>query len=478
VAGYLAARARALPLAEDLSPRMLYRGAAWQWAGQGLGGLFGPASELGRPVAAALIRRILPVTAPAVVDGQAELHRFAVLPDSGRTVKTDFDASVFTSLDLFCFDPAFDLAQAAVSARDDGTGERLRCEYEAETGRRVDPERWFLYRFVRVNEIEGGRPPGESLAERRLSPLMHRYFGEVLVANPLQQPAGPLCAIDLDGVLDTMPLGFAATSPLGAMALRSLVRHDFRPVLATGRSLAEVRDRCLAYGLAGGVAEYGAVIYDRQRDRTQVLLDDEGKRALDRLRAALLHLDGVRLDPDYRHSVRAFRFDSGRRRPLGPHVAERVIAAASAEGVLRPIQGAWQTDFAPIGVDKGPALQSLSEILGVDDRDKPLALAVGDSASDLGMLRLARAAYAPANADGAIRQAGVEVLRGPYQVGLAAAVARVIGHAPGGCRICAPPPFEAGTRLFLQLLSLQDATGLRKAARMFELFVLALRKGA
>jgi hydroxymethylpyrimidine pyrophosphatase-like HAD family hydrolase len=262
------------------------------------------------------------------------------------------------------------------------------------------------------------------------------------------------------------------------MALRSLVRHDFRPVLATGRSLAEVRERCLAYGLAGGVAEYGAVVYDRQRDRTHVLLDDEGKRALDRLRAALLHLEGVRLDPDYRHSVRAFRFDSGRRRQLGPQVAERAVAAAAAEGVLRPIHGAWQTDFAPIGVDKGPALQSLSEILGVDDRDKPLALAVGDSASDLGMLRLARAAYAPANADAAIRQAGVEVLRGPYQVGLAAAVARVIGHAPGDCPICAPPPLEAGTRLFLRLLSLQDATGLRKAARMFELLLLALRKGA
>src|SRR5439155_4355676 len=116
--------------------------------------------------------------------------------------------------------------------------------------------------------------------------------------------------------------------------------------------------------------------------------------------------------------------------------------------------------------------------LGADAGDQPLALAVGDSASDLSMMRLARAAYAPANADAAVREAGVEILAEPYQRGLAAAVSRVIGHAPGGCQVCAPPPLEPRTRLLLQLLGLQDATGPRKAVRALALLPLAVRRPA
>jgi hypothetical protein len=55
--------------------------------------------------------------------------------------------------------------------------------------------------------------------------------------------------------------GLPATSPTGALALRALNLHGYRPVLATSRSLDEVRDRCTAYGLAGGVTEYGTFVY-------------------------------------------------------------------------------------------------------------------------------------------------------------------------------------------------------------------------
>lgn len=81
-------------------------------------------------------------------------------------------------------------------------------------------------------------------------------------------PADGLCAFDLDGVLETRWHDFPAITPAGALALRALSRHGFRPVLATGRSLREVQSRCAAYRLAGGVAEYGAVIYDHIRGQT------------------------------------------------------------------------------------------------------------------------------------------------------------------------------------------------------------------
>ena len=49
------------------------------------------------------------------------------------------------------------------------------------------------------------------------------------------------------------------------------IMHGYQPVLATGRSLDEVRDRCTAYGLAGGVAEYGAFVYLSQNGEVHSL---------------------------------------------------------------------------------------------------------------------------------------------------------------------------------------------------------------
>ena len=79
--------------------------------------------------------------------------------------------------------------------------------------------------------------------------------------------AGALCAIDIDGVLETSPLGFSSLTPTGAVTLRAVTLHGYRPILATGRSLDEVRERCAAYHLAGGVAEYGAVVYNHGTER-------------------------------------------------------------------------------------------------------------------------------------------------------------------------------------------------------------------
>lgn len=478
VADYVVARRHSLPLDEDLSARISYRGAAWLWAGRALGGLFGRASELCWPLCAALTRQILEAEAPTVIDAQVELERFALSPDGGRPIKADYDTGVFGSLDLFCFDPALDLAQASVTAGDRCLGEQLRREYEAAAGQRLEPERWFLYQLIRAIEVEARLPLEQRQAARRLAPLFQRYYGEVLLEGMRTRPRGPVCALDVDGVLESIPLGFATISPLGALILRSLIAHGYRPVIATGRSLGEVQDRCLAYGLAGGVAEYGAVTYDRQHGRTHVLIGDRERMALDRLRTVLVGVDGVHLDADYGFSVRAFRLDSGDRRPLDPETVEQALALAATDGLLQPVQGGGQTDFAVASVDKGSALRSLADDLdGVAPGERFLAFAMGDTASDLTMLRRARAAYAPSNADRTVKLAGVNVLSRPFQRGLADAVTDVLGHAPGGCVDCAPPPLPARTRLLLQVLGVQDVAGLQKAASALALLSIAVRLG-
>src|SRR5262245_37902112 len=75
IAAYVAERARVLALPEDLTGRLLYRGAAWQRAGAAFGGLFGRASELGRLLGTATARTLLEVEEPAVIDNRTTAGR-------------------------------------------------------------------------------------------------------------------------------------------------------------------------------------------------------------------------------------------------------------------------------------------------------------------------------------------------------------------------------------------------------------------
>jgi hydroxymethylpyrimidine pyrophosphatase-like HAD family hydrolase len=463
VVDYVLARARALPLDRDPSPHLAYRGIDWRWAGEWFSGLFGRLAEPGRLVAHTVARRLLRNSHPVLTDGRTVLGAFTRNGD--QVVKRDYDQGVFGSSDFASFDPVSDLALAAVSARHPDTGDRLRRAYEERSGTRVEPERWLLHQLAHVAASQARLSVPERLTDQRPARLLQRYYRETLV-QPSDPGGGPLCALDLDGVLESSPMGFSATSPAGAIALRSLLRHGYRVALATGRSLAEVQDRCCAYGLAGGVAEYGAVVY-LAPTRIRSLLDAEAAEELERLRRTLASTPGVYLDPRYRHSVRAFRVEGRGRRGLSH---EQLAAVRTSVGRVRVVRGHYQTDFVASGVSKERALLALAHELGAAG-ERPFALAVGDTVSDLGMIRLARHGMAPSNADRGLRESRVKVLARPGPAGLAQAVALVIGHPPGGCKICRPPVAGGSTRLLLALLAVQDRrvmgrvlAGLRLAA--------------
>jgi hydroxymethylpyrimidine pyrophosphatase-like HAD family hydrolase len=273
---------------------------------------------------------------------------------------------------------------------------------------------------------------------------------------PPVPPGGPLCALDVDGVLETEHLGFPALTASAARALRALLAHGYRPLLASGRSAAEIVERCRAYGLAGGVAEYGAVTYDAQEDRLRVLLSPDQGRRLDRLRAALMTIEDVHVDPGYRYSVRAFRYTRGGRRV-------RLDAATSARalsrmdrGEIAAIDGEGQTDFVVRAIDKGVGLRALTGALGSAHEARPLAFAVGDTAADRPAFDLAAVAFAPANATADTRGAAVTVLRRAYQPGLEEAVRSVLGHRPGGCIRCRGPRLTDERELLLRVLGAQE----------------------
>jgi hydroxymethylpyrimidine pyrophosphatase-like HAD family hydrolase len=466
IAAYVAERRRALAVDEDPTPRFAGQDPVWEVAGNLLSAAFGRAWRLARVAGLdGALRRLLRAERPSVVDGSMSArHWFA--SEGGGLRKAAPDQRAFSNRNLGCYDAAFDVAGAA--AGDHDGGERLHAAWRTRTGETISPERWLAYELVALWAERRDGAADAAQTERASARALQRYFSRLYLSDRPAAPAGPLVALDVDGVLETDALGYPSLSPASALALRALLAHGYRPVLATGRSLGEVRERCRAYGLAGGVAEYGSVLYDTATDRARSLVDDAGAAALARLRAALAALPGVHVGTDHEHAVRAWRIGSdGRTRALQAEHIEAALHAAGREHV-RAVPGEGQTDFVAATVGKAQGLRAL---LG----DEPLALAVGDAVEDVPMLALAQVGLAPANADTAMRASGHRRTRRPYQAGLAEAVGELVGHAPGACACCAAPADAPGRDVVLGVLAARERGGAHMAWRTARLLWKASR---
>jgi hydroxymethylpyrimidine pyrophosphatase-like HAD family hydrolase len=515
IGAYVHARQQRLAVEEDRAPS---RAGVPEEVVKLMAGCFGRLALPARALLHPWARRLLRPEEPSVIDGSMSLRQWFRAGAHGLAealVKVDYDERAFSNQDtvvdeLYSYDAVFDLAGAAVdfSLGSDQPSlearfeDRLRCAYEGRADRAVPAARWLLYQLVLARTqidflqealaVRRGSPADQAaqraeadqVAEaadrgrRAMARFEQRYLAGLFLSDVAGTPDGPLCAIDIDGVLETVSLGYSSATPLGVLSLRALLCHGYRPLLATGRSLGEVRDRCLAYGLEGGVAEYGAVVYDRLHDRVIELLTEEQQRELDGLRAALSRIENVRIDAGHQRSIRASTGDpGGRRRPLPAQLADEVLAAQDLGGEVRVVRGDAQTDFVVRGVDKGRGLQVLLDALGETSAGvgaKPLALAVGDTEFDLPMLALARMAAAPANADQPVRDADVPIMAGDCQQGLARAVGRLLGHYPGKCTLCAAGHLDRESELLLAVLSAQAEVRwgkLRPAARLVSLLV-------
>ncbi|HEY8283019.1 MAG TPA: HAD hydrolase family protein [Chloroflexota bacterium] len=477
---YVEARHHALPIKDDVSLRLVGRLPVWEAGSNLLAQVFGRAWMLARlPIADPIVKRLLRSTEQSVIDGNMTAsHWFIDGADQSRLIKVGFDERAFSNRDLYCYDPAFDVASLSAnldlaSPAANGQPQRLsRLLRDASAHLSFGPisaERWLLYQLVHLSSLRHLQQDGERPDVRRaLSRALQRYFTEIFFHDLSVPTAGALCALDIDGVLETGVLGFSGLTPASAATLRALTRHGYRPILATGRSLGEVRERCAAYHLAGGVAEYGSVVYNHSTGSARSLLSEADRHDLDQVRAVLSGLPGVLLDVDYNHTVRAYRLDAaGKRRGLRPEDADPALASAGMSGRVRAIAGHAQTDFMVAGIDKGTGLRVLAADLEADGQDrggKPLTLAVGDTFSDLPMFDLAALAFAPASADAQVRNSGTMVLKRPYQAGLALAASKLLGHSPGGCPICRIARSSGDTRLLLAVLGARES-GMRGLIR-------------
>lgn len=469
MADYVLARHRALPVRADTSMSVVGRGAAWEVAANLFSQVFGQLWFIARiPLVDPVVRRILEVSNPSVVDGSTRSSRWFVDPTgTGNVRKVEADERAFSHLDLSCYDPVFDLAGMLADGDGPCVAELARRAYEQASGERVTDERWMIHQLVHLWDRERSDTTRPTVSGRAKAQAMQRYLAGLYLSDVDVPDEGPLCAIDIDGVLESDALGFPAGSPLGTCSLRALTRHGFRPVLVTGRSLADVKDRCSAYRLAGGVAEYGSVTYVHGHGTSRALVSDEMRARLDEMRKDLTARPGIVVDNDYQASVRASRVGhDGRPRPLDDELVEQVLEGLRLGSRVRVIRGDAQTDLVAADVDKGTGLAALAEDLGIYPSvtaPAVAAMAIGDTGSDLPMLARATMALAPGNADEEVRTSGIKVLRRQYQAGLAEAVRRLVGHRPGTCPECRPAEFAGDTRLLLALLSARE-DGLRGLA--------------
>ncbi|MGF1430693.1 hypothetical protein [Kitasatospora sp. LaBMicrA B282] len=528
IARYTAVRQDRLAVPLDRSPALAGRRPVWEVAAELLAPALGRLDPALRPTLLhPLARAVLTTRQPCVVDGRTRPEQWAAAA-AGSWRKTDFAEGAFSLRDLAGYDAAFDLAGAAddlaVTAEPNGTvaelagrsatAERaaeLRTAFARLTGERIPDARWCLLRLVHVWDAERlaaaglGPPVAAAVARRAKARIVQRFLAGVYLADldgPGAPPPGPWCVLTVDGVLESEALGFPAAAPQGMLALRALRAHGCRVLLATGRPLPELRDRCAAYRLPGGVAEYGARCLDAAHGLVEERLPP-GWRAAEAgtLRARLAELPGVRVDPAGRWCVRASVGDGARRTRLPAAAVDRLLADRAVDRWYTVVQGASETDFLPRGTDPSGGVRTLLRLLssaedsgrggegrgrggegrgrgtGVADDGAagPPALAVGAGRADLALLRWARLGLAPGNGAPELRSGGVPVLRRRHQAGLAEAVGRLIGHRPGGCPQCKPLFQPPETEALLAVLAVPGADPLTALAQLTRATARAVR---
>ena len=497
LARYVSLRRSRLPARRDASEALAGSQPVWETAAAEISRSFGRAWPLAQLLAAnALVRHVLRVSHPTVIDGTMELENWFTDPATGRLRSVGLQDRAYWHHGLSSYDPAFDLAGLVNTHFDVPSAPALLSRYATLTGDVVSPERWLLLRLVQLWGCRRRNPATASATRAAAARDMQRYFAAVFLpetgavgehnsdeqhANQAAGPRAPgghatLCALDIDGVLESEHLGFPSLTISSAFALRALKRHGYSPVLATGRSLDEVRERCRAYGLVGGVAEYGSALYLTDDDEVVDLVPGGARNHLDRAREALVATPGVTVDPRYQFAIRATLGGPQGPRPL---TAEVLKSLAPVLQGIRTVDGEAQTDFVATEVDKGTGLRSLTFRLTRTSTEGSFGfidLAVGDTVSDLPMLEYARQGAMPAHASAVRADPAVWRTEAPYQRGLLEAVDRFLGHTGSrrgprrgklgrmlphrpvrlselGCETCRVSPTDGATDALLAILS-------------------------
>ena len=474
LATYIAARARSLSLGSDPTPDLAREGR--HKGSEILAGALSRAyssrivSALKRPrIQQELSRQKCPV--PILTDSKMSRQEW-VVADS-RLLKTDFEHHGQGKNELGITDPAYDLADTIFHFRlSEKESAQLVRHYVQESGDIHVEKRLFLNKLLAGMWAQNLATLG--LQNPRLLHRRHEFHQQYLSAwnflvGETIRECGKLChrpreihwhtplvVADIDGVLDRMVFGFPSTTAAGIKAISLLHGHGFAIAINTARTLHEVKQYCRAYGFAGGLAEYGSVLWDAVSEQERVLVSTESLRQLEQAQDAFQRIPGIFLNGGYQYSLRAFTYQDGRTKPLPPLLVQDLLASLKADR-LQVHHTGLDTAILAKEINKGTGLLSLLAFVGLPADD---VLAIGDSEPDLAMFRVVHRSFAPGNIS-CHREAhllGCQVAHLPYQPGLLQIV-RKIAHPEGEtCLRCRAidASWPKDSSLFSSLLTVAD----------------------
>jgi hydroxymethylpyrimidine pyrophosphatase-like HAD family hydrolase len=438
---------------------------------------------------------------PTLIDGNMLSNEWILGPRG--PLKTDYEHHGMGKTALNLTDPAYDLADTilnlALSPQEES---RLIRQYIAESGDAAVEQRLFIHKLLAglwaMSETQQRllslRSPRGRDAQRDdhlhfmnawnfLTAQAARYCGSFCRPRTGLRWRAPMVVLDVDGVLDRRVFGFPCTTAAGIEALSLLSAHEFSVALNTARSVAEVKDYCKAYPLAGGVAEHGSYLWDAVRQRERVLISVETVRQLEKLRRYLEGLPGVFLDERHQYSIRAFTYHR-----KTPGLTQSLLGSASkiGDGSLAPISthilhqllvdlGLDRLTFHHTRIDttviakeadKGTGLAALRDWVLADDAE---TIAVGDTEHDLPMFRMASRSFAPSNINcrRLAQLCGCQISQFPYQRGLLEIVTKIIHSNKERCERCfvMHTPTHRIDDIFMTVLQAADQTRLKNLAK-------------
>jgi hydroxymethylpyrimidine pyrophosphatase-like HAD family hydrolase len=498
-AAYVAARTRLLSLPKRRAPGRAVHENGLELLAESFGRAYGR-FLLDVPMRSWIQQRLYRLQCPFPTLIDANMGHAEWIEGKFGPLKTGYYGHGLGKIQLNAIDPAYDLAETilsfALSPEEEGRLIRRYVEYSGDTevGQRLFVNKLLagLWTMESAQEhLFGGTQTGQRQQE-----LHRRFLGawDFLTVQTARfcgarcrpsRPASwrqPLVMLDIDGVLDRRVFGYPCTTAAGMEALSLLATHECSVALNTARSVAEVKDYCEAYGLAGGIAEHGAYLWDAVAQCGQPLVDQETMVQLDELREQLRRIPGVFLDDRHQYSIRAFMFEM-RSGSLLLRLLNSIRSFSVGQGVPTPLptlvmnhlmttlgldrlsfhHTMIDTAIVAKDTDKGTGLTALRDrVLGPDAE----TIAIGDTEADLPMFRAATRSFAPAQIScrRRARLLGCEVSRYRYQRGLLDIVRTVLGCGPCGDLIARANESD-GESVFLDLLRAADHANTRALVR-------------
>jgi len=481
-AAYVAARVQTLPLGSDPVGSLLRenRHPGFSDLVSNLSRAYGfrPVAVLKRARIAHELSR-LECPCPTLLDGK--MRPLEWVRGASGLLKSDFEHHGLGKTEANLTDPAADLAQLVLHWKLSAAEEQQMLKRYVElTGDNGIAERLLLNKLavgIRTMELAIANLNDSRLAHRAEEFNRDYIAGwDFLVSQTMRYCAGlcakpqtrmwrsPVVSLDVDGVLDKQIFGFPSTTVAGMQAISLLHSHGFSIAINTARCVSEVMDYCDSYGFVGGVAEYGAYVWDALSRRERVLISPESLRQVELLKASLRSIPGVFLNDNYRYSLRAYTYRDGTTVPVPTLLIQNLISTLKLDR-LKFHQTFTDTAVVATDVDKGVGLRALLALVGEPD---VATIAVGDSEADVPMFSVATKSFSPGNCSArrAAGALGCVVVEEPYQMGLLDIARRIIHPEGSGCercnaaQICGPKD-----NLVLSLLKLADESQIKALLR-------------